>query len=143
MVEPANLTESIYTSGLKSSFRADLLTSENLGQDDINEEDCDVQITDIDEFLGDLKEGTFQYVDMEEINRRNNTSRFRTGINKSNLNVSSNTIVKSGRFGGLASSRLAELRTGGSINISNHEGKPPRKFDLRERLKNLDTKLAN
>ena len=99
-------------------------------------------ITDLDDFLGNLKDGKFQYVDMEEVNRRNNTSRFRTGANKSNLNFSTSNILKSSRFGGVTSSRLNELRSGGSILMSNQEGKPSqRKFDLRERLKNLDTKI--
>lgn len=138
------MTESIYTSGLKSSFRTDLLASENQMNDDINEEDCDVQITDLPEFLNNLRDNVFQYVDMDEVNRRNNTSRFRTGANKSNLNFSTNTIGKSTRFGGIATSRLGELRSGNSILLSTQEGKTPtRKFDLRERLKNLDTKMNN
>ena len=115
-----------------------MLTNNNPIDDEINEEDCDVQITDVRDFLGDLKEGTFQYVDMEEVNRRNNSSRFRPG-GKSNMNFSNNTM-NSGRFGG---SRIGESRGGGSILISKTEGKSHRKFDLRERLKNLDTKIGN
>jgi hypothetical protein len=118
------------------------LTNDNLANDDINEEDCDVEITDLGDFLGNLKEGVFQYVDMEEVNRRNNTSRFRTGSNKSNMNFSTSTIKRSSRFGGVTSSRLNELRTGGSILMTKNEGKASkRKFDLRERLKNLDSKI--
>lgn len=137
-MEPTNLTESIYTSGLKSSFRADLLTNHNAMEDEINEDECDVQITDVGDFLGDLKEGTFQYVDMEEVNRRNNSSRFRPG-GKSNIN--SSTVVNNSRFGG---NRIGESRMKGSILSSKIEGKTShRKFDLRERLKNLDTKIGN
>lgn len=142
-IEPASLTESIYTSGLKSSFKTDLLNSENQIQEEINEEDCEVQITDITDFLSDLKEGNFQYVDMDEVNRRNNTSRFRAEGNKSNVNMSTSSVVKNSRFGGLTTSRFDSKRLGGSILNSGTEGKPTgRKFDLRERLKNLGNKIS-
>ena len=68
---------------------------------------------------------------MDEVNRRNNSSRFRPGIGKSNTTFSGSNMMSSGRFGG---SKIRESRISGSILSSKTEGKPPpRKFDLRER----------
>ena len=94
------LAESIYTSTLKSGYQSNLMNTNLMNtemhiNDDIADEDCEVKITDVSDFLANLKGEIYNYADMSEINRRNNQSRIRPNVNRSQMNYSTNLLANS------------------------------------------------
>ena len=68
-------------------------------QEEMRDEKCEVEIIDVAEFINNLNNKQFNYVDMSEINRRNNQSRKNPNLQQSNMNFSSITNIAGSRLG--------------------------------------------
>lgn len=132
-----NLTESIYQSNMRSILPSTIGTipSEHATNDEINEAEIDVEITDVSDFLLNLKEEKFNYIDMSEVNKRRSKTKSKLSTSRSGMNFSKN-FGASSRIGGLGTSKNSKISMllNKKRNLGNLGSK---RMDIREKIKNL------
>lgn len=117
------LVESIYHSNLKSGFQSNLMNTNLAGFDnnlenEIEDDDCEVKIMDVNDFLFDLKQEKFNYIDAEEFKKRNTQSRIKPNINRSQLGYSTTLLGNSGSNSFREGSKLSALLANGGFRRS-------------------------
>lgn len=117
------LVESVYHSNLKSGFQSNLMNT-NLGgldhnlENEIEDDDCEVKIMDVNDFLFDLKQEKFNYIDADELKKRNTQSRIKPNINRSQLGYSTTLLSNSGNSSFRDKSKLSALLANGGFRRS-------------------------
>ena len=132
-----NLTESIYQSNMRSILPSTIGTmpTETSTQEEINEQEIDVKITDVADFLSNLKDENFNYIDLSEVNKRRSKTKSKLSASRSGMNFSKN-FGTSSRIGGLGSSTNTKISMllNKKRNLGNLGSK---RMDIREKIKNL------
>ena len=82
-----------------SNYQSQAIANDSGVQDEMRDEKCEVEIIDVAEFLNNLKNNQFNYVDMNEINRRNNQNRKNPNLQQSSMNYSAISNIASSRLG--------------------------------------------
>ena len=73
---------------------------------------------DVNDFLSDLKQDKYNYIDIEEVKKRNNQSRIKPSINKSQLGYSTTLLNNSTTTNFRENSKISALLAGGGFRRS-------------------------
>ena len=118
---------------MRSILPSSLGTEQGI-HDEINEQEIDVKITDVGDFLGNLKMEKYNYIDMSEVNKRHSKTKSKLSTSRSNVNYSKNFSTASRLTGMGGSNTKLSMLLNKKRGLGNLGSK---RMDIREKIKNL------